>query len=1410
MPSRRVLRDEDLRLNIILDGKQVPKENKKLMGELGKLEREGTKLENSYRRLAKEQRELIALEKRQSDPARVLRLQQIDIAMNNLTQSIKVNALAQKDMRQQIGLSGMTLNQLRTHLKLLQIEQSNMRGDEEMWTNLQEEIDKTNSHIKKLTTNSTWLGMLWDDISRKANKYGAAIGAIGLVVYQVASVIQKLTGDIKELEDAMAGVRRTTGLTREEVIGLKNSFDKMDTRTATNELLEIAKTAGRLGIEKEKINDFVEAFDKINVALGEDLVGNDGNIEDVAKAVGKLVQNFGMTKDMPFNEAILRAGSLLNELDKSSQASAAGILEFTTRLSGLAGSTSMTIDQVAGIGATLDALGLQSEMASTAIQRMLLNMGTNVGEYSKIMGVTAAEYKQMVNTDLNSAFITLIQKSMDSKQGITGLAESLKKLGIDEQRAILTLGMLSNNLDVLTTQQKIAKQAVSSSASVMEEFAIMNSNVSGEMDKTTKRIVSLRQGIGMELLPVMSDIYKVYADFLYLLRDAGIWIMNHIQLVKGMAIAYGAYRIALVASTISMKGWTSALLSVVKVLPDFIKRLTATRLVMIALEHGVNGLGRAMKVVFASIRANPLGIIITAIGIAVGLFVAFSKKVIDGAKALKEYKEGVAGIRKETSGMFTEEKAAMDALFDSLKRNLSNKEETKKIVNKLNAEYGAYVGYLDAEKLNLSEITKLQERANKNLEYEIAVKQKKAEIEKTISLSIEQQRTITNKFLDEVQKAKGAAAAGQALGDIMKIFSEDTSNLAERKSPSELAKEYGVAFDIALETITTIGDLRRLTDTQLNDINKYFDEYLQNLEKEKEINNAGGGTGGGGGNAGGITAAEKLTMLKNEYKARKVALMKQMNDQNLTQEWFDDKMLAAEFAYLQRKIAIMKEGSLEIAKEEGERGEKLIDIQEQYEGVRTKKREADRAKEIKLIEQLYAEQQAIIQRNFQAETEAEAAGGTKANKDKYDASMLILEIEKLRKLQKLYAEDKKELIDIDKELAEKNTELVNMQIEKTGELIDTTRTLKQARTEYKRELRDEMELMKEYESLFSKTIIGNIILWNKQHEMADKAHKDELAMYAEQQLVMDENHKNGFIKEEDYVKQSAELNSKKIGLEIAYAENVEKMEKERVATSVKIGLEHGEEFARMWAGRYAERLKQEQELKEQLQNGEITQAEYEKKVQEIRLRNQKAFFKDVLVMILKNLQATLNAAIAEIAIKNYSGNSGLGVKGMIKATLETAAMSAAVNGAFELAKAKLTSQYATGKYPVVGANDGRNYQAGYVGVPKTGIYNGPQLGLFNENPRMPEMVVDGMTTRKIMVNYPGIYRSILALANRRTPQYAEGKYPGQDNSGGQSNAQMQALMAEMLVYLKNPVQPRIDPYAIDESLKEIDSRKVRL
>lgn len=150
----------------------------------------------------------------------------------------------------------------------------------------------------------------------------------------------------------------------------------------------------------------------------------------------------------------------------------------------------------------------------------------------------------------------------------------------------------------------------------------------------------------------------------------------------------------------------------------------------------------------------------------------------------------------------------------------------------------------------------------------------------------------------------------------------------------------------------------------------------------------------------------------------------------------------------------------------------------------------------------------------------------------------------------------------------------------------------------------------------------------------------------------------------------------------------------------------------------------------------------------------KHFAKNILIFALEQLkiQAQLAAAGATVAsLAQPDSIATFGATGLVRAAIIVGLIEAAFAGLEGL----VHSAFATGKYP----------DAQYAGRPQTGMYGDkPQLGIFNEVPGQPEMVIDGITTRNINVNYPGIMDAIYAIRDgKQPPQFAKGNYPNISN-----------------------------------------------
>ncbi len=454
-------KNDTVKVTLLLDGKQT-------VNQLGKLEMEYADVRRTLKGLKKDHKDYQDLKNREK----------------GLQEAIKKT-------RTELGLQGMTLQQLIRHTRDLERTRSNSttRGTAE-YKKLTAEIAKANALIQKQKMEARGMGGIWNSLGKEVKQFGVlALGYLGLttITSQISNLIQR-TGDFSDL---LASVRKTTGLTQAQVEDLNASLGELDTRTARKELLEMAKVAGKLGITAQRdVEGFVRAFDKINVALGEDL----GNPEEVARKLGKLLTTFKVNESFDIETVLLKVGSAINHLGKSSTANEGYIVEFARRMAGIAPLANITIQDILGMGASLDAMGQTSEVSTTALSKLFIKMASEKELFAKyardVNGaeISTADFAKLIDTDFNEAFISLLRGVKDNSNGMSELAATLGDLEQDGGRVIGVLGTMANNIPLLYKQQQISNDEFERGTSVLDEFALMNETVGAKLDKIRKAL----------------------------------------------------------------------------------------------------------------------------------------------------------------------------------------------------------------------------------------------------------------------------------------------------------------------------------------------------------------------------------------------------------------------------------------------------------------------------------------------------------------------------------------------------------------------------------------------------------------------------------------------------------------------------------------------------------------------------------------------------------------------------------------------------------------------------------------------------------------------------------------------------------------------------------------------------------
>lgn len=427
------------------------------------------------------------------------------------------------------------------------------RGSEQ-WKVLTRGLQEANAELKKIKDEQKAAEKdLGESNYKGLAKFGAKWNGLAVVFDSVLGKLSAAKDYMKQFVDEYAemaehesGVAKYTGLAKEDVNALNESFKRLDTRTPREKLNDLAADAGRLGIQsKEAVLDFVEAADQINVALGEDLG------EDAVKNIGKLAQMFGTDKTMGLKQAMLSTASVINELAQSSSASEGYIMEFTNRLAGVGNQAGMSQAQLMGLASVMDQNQVAVEKGATALQNVLTALFKDPAKMAKAAGLEVEAFTKKLSVDANGALLEFLQ-ALNSAGGMDKLTPMLAEMGLSGAGVTQTLSTLAGKLSDVKVAQTEAARAFEEGTSCTNEAAQANHTAQAELEKAQKKMKDLRVELGQRLYPVFTSMNNAVVAAAPVLRSL-------ISLLGVVVNFVGENSRAIVTATVAVATYTAVM-----------------------------------------------------------------------------------------------------------------------------------------------------------------------------------------------------------------------------------------------------------------------------------------------------------------------------------------------------------------------------------------------------------------------------------------------------------------------------------------------------------------------------------------------------------------------------------------------------------------------------------------------------------------------------------------------------------------------------------------------------------------------------------------------------------------------------------------------------------------------------------
>lgn len=620
------------------------------------------------------------------------------------------------------NLSGATYKELLAVQKNVRAELQNAVPGTEKYTRALEQNRRVSAALVMAQREMrTEVGSQTSLFSRSAdvfNKYGGVVAGTVASITGLTFAMRSSVEEYAKMQEAESQVIKYTGMTKDEVAALNEELKKMDTRTARDKLNELAGDAGRLGITSQKaVMEFVDAADKINVALGEDLG------EEAVSNIGKLAKMFGEDERMGLRGAMLAIASAYNEVEQNSSSASRYLVDFTARVAGVGHQAGIAVPKIIGFAASMDENMLRSETSATAFQNILLKMMTDTEKFAKVAGLSLKEFSELVRTDANEALL-VFAKALSDKGGMADLAPIFGDLQTEGAGVASVLAVLAGKADEVRERQELANKAYHDGTSILKEFDVQNNTVQAGLDKAKKKFNDLTIGLGEKLMPVMTHMISGTSLLVRSLDTVATFIINHIGTITTLTATIAAYQLAVKGAVVQEKLlhlWKSKDILVSK-----------TRAVVLAAEKGailalagaqalltgnITKATKAMRLFNAVTKLNPFGLLLSVIAAAgTGLYMLINR---------------TDNLTKSLKGMNAEllkEQVSLDALFGALNRLNPGSEERKKIIQQINNAYGQYLPKLLSEKSSLDEIKLAYERINTALTEQIALKFKNQSI----------------------------------------------------------------------------------------------------------------------------------------------------------------------------------------------------------------------------------------------------------------------------------------------------------------------------------------------------------------------------------------------------------------------------------------------------------------------------------------------------------------------------------------------------------------------------------------------------------------------------------------------------------------------------------------------------------
>ena len=406
---------------------------------------------------------------------------------------------------------------------------------------------------------------------------------------------------------------------------------------AASGIAKIVAAGGQAGIARQDLMQFAQDAVKMGVAF-------DITADQAGDMMAKWRSAFNLNQD-----GVVALADKINYLGNTTAASAPLIADVVTRIGPLGEIGGVASGEIAALGASMVATGVQSDVAATGIKNLILGMTAGEGATKsqaaafQQLGFDAADMAKRMQTDAKGAIMDVFRalQALPKDQQASVLADLFGKESIGAIAPLLT------NLDALQDNFNKVNNAMQYGGSVDAEYAARCGTTANQLSLFRNSITAVAIEIGSALLPainsILQNIVPVVVAFAKWAKEHQVLIQTMVALAASFAgVLLAARSILAIRAGFNMLKETANLFFIVNKNGETVLRGAATASKL--FHAGLNGLGAAFRLAATGARALAMALMANPIIAIVAVIIAVVAAIIYLWNTNEQFRAAVIAI----------------------------------------------------------------------------------------------------------------------------------------------------------------------------------------------------------------------------------------------------------------------------------------------------------------------------------------------------------------------------------------------------------------------------------------------------------------------------------------------------------------------------------------------------------------------------------------------------------------------------------------------------------------------------------------------------------------------------------------------------------------------------------------------